>query len=39
VGPVIRVVAEMFRIATGIQLRGFADEAAARGWLREKGIV
>jgi len=38
-GPVIRVVAEMFRVGTGIQLKGFADEASARTWLRQKGIA
>jgi hypothetical protein len=38
-GPVIRVVAEMFRIGTGIQLKGFADEASARAWLRQKGVA
>jgi hypothetical protein len=39
VGPVIRVVVEMFRLGTGIQLKTFADEGAARGWLRSKGIA
>jgi hypothetical protein len=38
-GPVIHVVVEMFRIGTGIQLKTFADEAAARSWLRTKGIA
>jgi hypothetical protein len=38
-GAVIRVVADMFRLATGIQLRGFPDEAQARAWLRERGIA
>jgi hypothetical protein len=38
VGPVIHVVVEMFRVGTGIQLKTFADEAAARSWLRTKGI-
>ena len=38
-GPVMHVVVEMFRIGTGIQLKVFADEAAARSWLREKGIA
>jgi hypothetical protein len=38
-GPVIRVVSEMFRIGTGIQLKGFADEAGARAWLRQRGIT
>jgi hypothetical protein len=37
-GPVIHVVVEMFRVGTGIQLKTFADEAAARSWLRTKGI-
>lgn len=38
-GPVIHVVVEMFRVGTGIQLKTFADEAAARSWLRAKGIA
>lgn len=38
-GPVIRVAAEMFRIGTGAQLKAFADEAAARAWLRQRGIA
>jgi hypothetical protein len=37
-GPLIRVVAEMFRIAVGLQMRSFKDEAAARAWLRTQGI-
>jgi hypothetical protein len=39
VGPVIHVVVEMFRVGTGIQLKTVADEAAARSWLRTKGIA
>jgi hypothetical protein len=38
-GPVIHVVVELFRVGTGIQLKTFADEAAARSWLRAKGIA
>ena len=38
-GPVIRIVAEMFRIGTGVQLKGFSEEAGARAWLRERGIA
>ena len=38
-GPVIHVVVEMFRVGTGIQLKTFSDEAAARSWLRSKGIA
>jgi hypothetical protein len=38
-GPVIHVVVEMFRVGTGIQLKTFAAEAAARTWLRTKGIA
>lgn len=38
-GPVIHVVVELFRLATGIQLKTFATEAAARSWLRTKGIA
>jgi hypothetical protein len=38
-GPVIHIVVEMFRVGTGIQLKTFADEAAARSWLRTKGIA
>ena len=39
VGPVIHVVVELFRVGTGIQLKTFANEAAARSWLRTKGIA
>ena len=35
---VIRVVAKMFRVATGMKLNAFADEQSARSWLRENGI-
>jgi hypothetical protein len=38
-GPVIRIVTEMIRIGTGIELKAFADDAAARGWLRSRGIA
>jgi hypothetical protein len=38
-GPVIQVVVELFRVGTGIQLKTFASEAAARTWLRTKGIA
>jgi hypothetical protein len=36
--PIPRVIGEMFRIGTRIQLKGFSTEADARAWLREKGI-
>ncbi len=39
VGPLIRVVAEMFRVAMRLQLKAFPDEAAARAWLRVQGIA
>jgi hypothetical protein len=35
-GPVIHVVVELFRLGTGIQLKTFANEAAARSWLRSQ---
>jgi hypothetical protein len=37
-GPILRVVTEMFRVGIGLQLKTFADEAAARSWLRKEGI-
>jgi hypothetical protein len=37
-GPVIRVIAEMFRVGVGLHLRTFAEDAAARVWLREQGV-
>ena len=37
-GPIIRVVAEMFRVGIGLHLKTFADEAAARAWLQAQGI-
>ena len=36
--PIIRVVAEMFRIATGLKMKFFDDEALGREWLRAMGI-
>jgi hypothetical protein len=38
-GPALRLVAETFRIGTGIQVKAFADETAARAWLRTKGFA
>ncbi len=38
-GPVIRVVVEMFRIGTGVSLKAFATEAQARAWLQSVGIA
>ena len=38
-GPMIHVVVELFRVGTGIQLKTFASEVAARSWLRTKGIA
>jgi hypothetical protein len=35
---VIRIAAELFRVGTGIHLNASRDEAAARAWLRSKGI-
>lgn len=35
-GPAIRVLTEMFRIGTGVPLKAFADEEAARTWLRQR---
>jgi hypothetical protein len=29
----------MFRIGTGVQLKAFADEPAARSWLRTRGFA
>jgi len=39
VGPVIRIVVELFRVGTGIQLKTFTSEAAAHEWLRTMGIA
>jgi hypothetical protein len=39
VGPVIHVLVEMFRVGTGVKLKTFADDAAARAWLRANGIA
>lgn len=38
-GPVIRIAADMFRIGTGLRLKAFRDESAARAWLRRMGIA
>jgi hypothetical protein len=37
--PVIQIVVEMFRVGTGIPLKAFSTEAAARSWLRTRGIT
>jgi hypothetical protein len=37
-GPLIRIVAEMFRVGVGLQMKTFGDAAAARSWLRTQGI-
>ena len=38
-GPLIRVAAEMFRLGTRVQLKGFAHETEARAWLRKNAIA
>lgn len=38
-GAVIRIVVEMFRIGTGVSLKAFIDERAAREWLRSTGVA
>ena len=35
--PAIRIVAEMFRVATGLNIGVFGTEAEARSWLAQKG--
>jgi hypothetical protein len=37
--PLIQIVAQMYRAATGIRMKGFSNEAAARVWLRQKGAA
>ena len=37
--PMIQIVAEMYRAATGIRMKGFSSEAAARAWLRQQGAA
>jgi SpoIIAA-like len=37
-GPVIHVIAEMFRVGVDLHLRTFADDDAARAWLRAQGV-
>jgi hypothetical protein len=39
VGPFVRVLAEMFRVGSGLQVKAFAGKAEARAWLLEKGIA
>lgn len=38
VGPVIGIVIDMFRLASGMQIQTFANEQPARAWLQKKGI-
>jgi hypothetical protein len=35
----IRILTEMFRIGTGVELKAFPDERDARSWLRTKGFA
>jgi hypothetical protein len=37
-GPVLSLVVDMFRVGTGIPLKAFTDEAAARSWLATKSV-
>jgi hypothetical protein len=37
-GPVLSVIVEMLRVATGMKLRVFKSEEEARAWLREQGF-
>lgn len=37
-GAVLRVMAELFRRAIGVNLKGFGVEEEARAWLRAQGI-
>jgi hypothetical protein len=39
IGPLIRVLTEMFRIGSGLHVKAFNNAAEARAWLREKGIA
>jgi hypothetical protein len=39
IGPLIRVVTEMFRIGSGLRVKAFADGGKAREWLRGEGIT
>ena len=39
VGPLLRIMVEMFRVSSGLQFKAFVDEAEAREWLRRKGIA
>jgi stage II sporulation SpoAA-like protein len=36
--PIVRIVAEMFRVGIRLQMKTFGDEMAARAWLRTQGI-
>lgn len=36
--PILRVVTDMFRIGSGVQVEAFASEAEARAWLRDRGV-
>jgi hypothetical protein len=37
--PFLRLLVDMFRIGTGIPLKGFADEPAARAWLATRSTT
>jgi hypothetical protein len=36
--PILRVIVDMFRVGTGMRLKAFASESAARAWLQKMGI-
>jgi hypothetical protein len=38
-GSVVRIVTDMLRIGTGVQLKAFANESKARAWLGSHGIA
>ncbi len=38
-GSLARLLLEMLRVGSGLQVRAFGDEAHARAWLREKGVA
>lgn len=37
--PVLSVIVEMLRLATGMKLRVFSSEVDARAWLRDQGFA
>ncbi len=37
--PIVRILAEIFRVGIGLDIKTFKDEVHARAWLRQRGFA